>query len=255
MLAHCPASGVKVYVPLFALSTIAGDHEPVIAVGVLVDEVSNIGVGYAYNNITDEWDTPSVSITVNLNAGQIVRFDHHSMRVSGNIYTGATQITIDNVQIRCVSAPNILSINGIMPSNIRKIDFMRSIINRFRLVFVPSREIRNHFTITPWKDWILEGNSIDWTAKLDTSKDLKITPLFYGQDRFQIYKDQEDGDFINYQYQLTYKQTVGQLNLDSTNELIKGTKTYQDAFAPTPVAPIGPCRFCGKGHLPFAFGP
>jgi hypothetical protein len=206
---------------------------------IVVDEVTNSGVGYAYNSITSEWDTPSVSITVNLNAGQIVRFDHHSMRVSGNIYTGSTQITITDLQIRCVAAPNILSINGIMPSNIRKIDFMRSIINRFRLVFVPSREIRNHFTITPWKDWILEGNSIDWTAKLDTSKDLKITPLFYGQDRFQIYKDQEDGDFINYQYQLTYKQTVGQLNLDSTNELIKGTKTYQDAFAPTPIAPIG----------------
>ena len=206
---------------------------------IVVDDVTNSGVGYAYNNITSEWANPSVSITVNLIAGQIVRFDHHSMRVSGNIYTGSTQITIDSVQIRCVTAPNILSINGIMPSNIRKIDFMRSIINRFRLVFVPSREIRNHFTITPWKDWILEGQTLDWTAKLDTSKDLKITPLFYGQDRFQIYKDQEDGDFINYQYQLTYKQTVGQLNLDSTNELIKGTKTYQDSFAPTPIAPIG----------------
>lgn len=206
---------------------------------IVVDDVTNSGVGYDYNNITSEWANPSVSITVNLIAGQIVRFDHYSMRVSGNIYTGSTQITIDSVQIRCVLAPNILSINGIMPSNIRKIDFMRSIINRFRLVFVPSREIRNHFTITPWKDWILEGQALDWTAKLDTSKDLKITPLFYGQDRFQIYKDQEDGDFINYQYQLTYKQTVGQLNLDSTNELIKGTKVYQDSFAPTPIAPIG----------------
>ena len=37
---HCPASGVKVYVPLFALSTIAGDHVPVIE---LLEEVGNEG--------------------------------------------------------------------------------------------------------------------------------------------------------------------------------------------------------------------
>jgi hypothetical protein len=205
----------------------------------VVDDAGNYSVGFDYATITSEWDNVSLEITCNLNAGQIVRFEHHSQRVSGPILSGSTRIYIDQLQIKCTNAPNVLSINGIMPSNIRKIDFMRSIINRFRLVFVPSREIKNHFTITPWKDWILEGKSIDWTDKLDTSKDLKITPLFYGQDRFQIYKDQEDGDFINYQYQLTYKQTVGQLNLDSTNELIKGTKTYQDSFAPTPVAPIG----------------
>ena len=206
---------------------------------IVVDDTGNFAIGFASNSVTSTWDNLTVSITVSLNAGQVIRFDHRSQRISGDIYTGSTQIEISNLQIKCSSAPNILSINGIMPSNIRKIDFMRSIINRFRLVFVPSREIKNHFTITPWKDWILEGKALDWTTRLDTSKDLKITPLFYGQDRFQIYKDQEDGDFINYQYQLTYKQTVGQLNLDSTNELIKGTKTYQDSFAPTPVAPIG----------------
>jgi hypothetical protein len=116
---------------------------------------------------------------------------------------------------------------------------MRSIINRFRLVFVPSKEFANQFEITPWKDWILQGNSIDWTSKLDGSKDMKITPLFYGQERLQVYKDQEDADFVNYNYQLDYKQTYGQLNRDSNNELIKGVRTIQDQFAPTPIYPMG----------------
>jgi hypothetical protein len=40
VFAHCPESGVKVYVPLFALSTIAGDHVPVME---LSEEVSNVG--------------------------------------------------------------------------------------------------------------------------------------------------------------------------------------------------------------------
>ena len=40
MLAHCPVLGVKVYVPLFALSTIAGDQVPIIE---LSDMFGNVG--------------------------------------------------------------------------------------------------------------------------------------------------------------------------------------------------------------------
>ena len=40
VLAHCPVLGVKVYVPLLALSTIAGDHVPVME---LLDEVGKVG--------------------------------------------------------------------------------------------------------------------------------------------------------------------------------------------------------------------
>ena len=148
-------------------------------------------------------------------------------------------ISMFNQSFTLNSAPENVSLSSVMPSNIRKIDFMRSIINRFRLVFVPSKDNANSFEITPWKDWILQGNSLDWTSKLDGSKDMKITPLFYGQDRLQVYKDQEDADFVNYNYQLAFKQTYGQLNLDSNNELIKGTKVVQDQFAPTPLFPIG----------------
>ena len=42
VLAHCPASGVKVYVPLFALSTTAGDQVPVTE---LLDVFGNVGTG------------------------------------------------------------------------------------------------------------------------------------------------------------------------------------------------------------------
>jgi hypothetical protein len=189
--------------------------------------------------ISEGYTTIGDSVVCSLGAGQQIKFTLDSYCNGGQCFTGSTQLELLQTRVACTIAPDILSINSIMPSNVRKIDFMRSIINRFRLVFVPSRDNEMHFTIVPWKDWILQGNSLDWSNKLDTSKDLKITPLFYGQDRFQIYKDQEDGDYLNYQYQLTYKQTVGQLNLDSTNELIKGTKITQDQFAPTPIAPIG----------------
>lgn len=175
--------------------------------------------------------------TVALTAGQRVRI---RMQYTSLLPVNAeTPITMFNQQFALIIAPENVSMSSVMPSNIRKIDFMRSIINRFRLVFVPSKDKANHFEITPWKDWILQGTSIDWTNKLDGSKDMKITPLFYGQERLQVYKDQEDADFVNYNYQLDYKQTYGQLNRDSNNELIKGVRTIQDQFAPTPIYPMG----------------
>ena len=173
-----------------------------------------------------------------LTAGQIVRYEFYTWPIQG-LPTGTRQIEMINQTSACSYAPNIMSFNAIMPANIRKIDFMKSIINRFKLVFVPSKTQANHFKITPWKDWILQGRAKDWTDKLDTTKDMVIKPLFFDQERFQVWKDQEDSDYLNYNYQLTYKQTYGQLNQDSTNELIKGTHVYQDQFAPTPVDSIG----------------
>jgi hypothetical protein len=156
-------------------------------------------------------------------------------------------VNFGGAQLVQSAGPEIVNMSGLMPDNIRKLDFMKSIINRFKLVFVPSRDNEKKFTITPWKDWILQGTAYDWNHLLDTSKDIKSTPLFYGQNRFQVYADQEDADFPNYNYQLSYKQTYGQLNLDSDNELLTGSITVKDQFAPTPIFPIG-------GAIPGAAG-
>ena len=182
---------------------------------------------------------------VALNAGDQVLFTVETTPMSPAFPYGYLQMT--NLNIAQLEGPEVVTMDAVMPDNIRKVDFMRSIINRFKLVFVPSVDNKKHFTITPWKDWILQGTAYDWNYSLDTSKDIKSTPLFYGQSRFQIYADQEDSDFPNYTYQLSYKQTYGQLNLDSDNELLNGTITVKDQFAPTPIYPIG-------GAVPGAVG-
>lgn len=194
---------------------------------------------WIFSNSTPGAQTLNAVFNLFLTAGVRVKFQFRTYIISGQPSLYGTNIQFYGQSVACTLAPEVLSVNGIMPSNIRKIDFMKSIINRYRLVFVPSKFQSNHFTITPWKDWILEGRSKDWTTRLDMSKDMVIKPLFFDQARFQIYKDQEDSDYLNYNYQLGIKQTFGQLNLDSTNELIKGTKEYKDQFAPTPLDGIG----------------
>ena len=197
------------------------------------------------NNSSSIGTFVNVTMNVALTQGQRVKFMVDPTPTSPP--SGAASLVITNFTATQVAGPEIATVSTAMPDNIRKIDFMRSIINRFKLVFVPSKENEKHFEITPWKDWILQGDSYDWNTLLDTAKDIKSTPLFYGQNRFQVYADQEDSDFPNYTYQLQYKQTYGQLNLDSDNELLTGSVTVKDQFAPTPIYPIG-------GAVPGAIG-
>ena len=178
--------------------------------------------------------TPVHTLTASLTAGQKIKFVFDPTAPPAT-----TTVEILYPEVACTVAPEEISMASLMPNNIRKIDFMRSIINKFKLVFVPDKIKPRHFEITPWKDWILGGVNRDWTEKLDGGKDMKITPLFYGQERFQVFRDSEDGDFVNLNYGLVTKQVYGQLNLDSENELITGSKETVTSFAPTPLLPIG----------------
>jgi hypothetical protein len=205
-----------------------------------VDADTNVmlaSVGY-YVGVGSQ--TLNATLNFTANPGQKIIIQMYSTCATGTgCNNGSTDLRIYAGSVVFATQSNIFSINSIMPNNVRTIDFMRSIINRFRLVFVPSKDKTNHFTITPWKDWILQGQAIDWTNKVNGNISAKSSPIFYTQNRFNIFKDQEDSDYLNYDYQLQYKQTFGQLNLDSANELITGTKTYQDQFAAAPLAAIG----------------
>jgi len=138
-----------------------------------------------------------------------------------------------------VTPQNQVNPSSCLPDNIKQIDFIKSIVEKFKLVFEPLFENPKVFRIEPWDEWITQGIVRDWTSKLNGEKDYKLTPLFQTQERFVTYKDQEDSDYLNYNYQQAYKQTYGQLNLDSFIEVIKGTKDVAPMFAPLPIGPIG----------------
>ena len=68
-----------------------------------------------------------------------------------------------------------------MKTDLKQIDWFKSILTKFRLVMVPSIDKVNEFIIQPWQEYIGTGDSFDWTDKLDYSKDNKLEPLFYEQ--------------------------------------------------------------------------
>jgi len=145
-------------------------------------------------------------------------------------------ITIESLEVPPASQ---IQMSNYFPTNIKQIDFIRSVVTQFKLVFIPDRERTKHFNIIPWKDWIQQGEIKDWTSKLNGRVDIKSTPLFQSQSRFLTYKNEEDADYLNFNYQQAYKQTYGQYNLDSGIEVIKGSTEIKSMFAALPIAPIG----------------
>ena len=137
------------------------------------------------------------------------------------------------------SIGNICVLNNFLPNNVKNIDFLKAIIQRFNLVLEPSKIKNKHFIITPWVDWVEQGTQRDWTSFVDGNIDIQSTPLFNSQTRANTWLDDEDSDYVNYNFQTATKTTYGQLDLDSNIEVLTGKTVTQSLFAPTPLLPIG----------------
>lgn len=155
---------------------------------------------------------------------------------SGNV---AIATVLNTILSQNTSVSNINVLNNYLPNNVKNIDFLKAIIERYNLVLEPSKTISKHFIITPWVDWIEQGNQRDWTNLVDGNIDIQSKPLFESQTRSNTFLDEEDSDYVNYNFQLATKRTYGQLEIDSNNENIVGNKVTQSLFAPTPLLPIG----------------
>lgn len=134
---------------------------------------------------------------------------------------------------------NVCILNNFLPNNVKNIDFLKAIIQRFNLVLEPSKTKEKHFEITPWVDWVEQGTQRDWTDFVDGNVDIQSTPLFNSQTRANTWLDDEDSDYVNYNFQTATKTTYGQLDLDSNIEVLTGKTVTQSLFSPTPLLPIG----------------
>lgn len=174
------------------------------------------------------------TFTFSMNPGEQLQFVSFADPSS----TGFYSLRAEQVTLSCTSAPQIVNPTAVLPCNYKQIDFIRACIERFKLVLIPSREDENTFIIEPWVDWIKTGRNVDWTDKLDSSRDQQISPLFYTQNREILYQDAVDTDWPNFFYTQDFKKPYGQFRLDSGIQLIKGTRESQEFFAPTPLVSI-----------------
>jgi len=81
--------------------------------------------------------------------------------------------------------------------NIKQVDFVRDILNMHAAVIVPSRVTPNEVGVIPIVDYIGTGDDIDWTQKLDISKDITLSPTTDVQRRNFLFSYKNGGDYYS----------------------------------------------------------
>jgi hypothetical protein len=122
--------------------------------------------------------------------------------------------------------------------DMKQIDFITSIQKMFNLAFVPDRTLPNTLRIEPLVEYIGSGNTLDWTQKLDLSKDITYYPTTDLQKSKFTFTYTEDSDYYNNVYKdnghIYGSYEVTENDFEVINEFATGEEKVQLAFAPTP---------------------
>jgi len=126
--------------------------------------------------------------------------------------------------------------------DMKQIDFITSIQKMFNLVFVADKTLPNTLRIEPMVEYIASGNTLDWSQKLDLSKDIMYSPTTDLQKAKFTFTYTEDGDYFNSVYKdngRTYgRYQVTESDFEVINEFATGEEKVELAFASTPSAPV-----------------
>lgn len=171
--------------------------------------------------------------TVNLTAGDYIEGRIVISSSSPGGYTSKGDV------FKVTLSPSDVELSPLLEKDYKQIDFLKDIINKFRLTLRINDET-NEVIIEPYNEFItLETefteiiNYEDWTSKLDISKDIEISPIFFDQPATLNYVDKEDKDWLNDQNLIINKEVYGTLIVDAGNDLLKGSKEIKTNFAPT----------------------
>jgi len=126
--------------------------------------------------------------------------------------------------------------------DMKQIDFITSIQKMFNLVFVADKTLPNTLRIEPMVEYIASGNTLDWSQKLDLSKDIMYSPTTDLQKAKFSFTYTEDGDYYNSVYKdngrIYGRYEVTESDFEVINEFATGEEKVELAFASTPSAPV-----------------
>src|SRR5690606_31718236 len=80
------------------------------------------------------------------------------------------------------------------------------------------------------------ANALDWTNKLDRSKDFKIIPMGDLDAKRYVFTYASDQDYYNKLYQDEFKEVYGTQTVNINSDFVQNEKRIELVFAATPIA-------------------
>lgn len=192
--------------------------------------------------------------TFDLNEGQQVKFKLQILPQDSTAGTftwdvdlyGSGLLDIVGTGVELVSiSTSLVGDQVVMQYNapdMKQIDLITSIQKMFNLAFVPDKTLPNTLRIEPLVEYIASGNTLDWTQKLDLSKDITYYPTTDLQKSKFTFTYSEDGDYFNSLYKdngrVYGRYEVTETDFEVINEFATGEEKVELAFASTPSAPV-----------------
>ena len=180
-----------------------------------------------------EGDTLKIKIQCLL-GGQGLPVDLEFTGNGANDYTG-TGVELTSVGTALTGDTCVMEYNA---PDMKQIDFMTSIQKMFNLVFVADKTLPNTLRIEPMVEYIGSGNTLDWSQKLDLSKDIMYSPTTDLQKAKFTFTYASDSDYLNSIYtdngRVYGRYEVTESDFEVINEFATGEEKVELAFASTP---------------------
>jgi hypothetical protein len=100
------------------------------------------------------------------------------------------------VKIENVAYGAVMQMNQNAP-DVKQIDFVKDIINMHCCAIVPDTFKPSVLNIIPMVDYVNSGDTLDWTDKLDISKDIILNPTTDRQKKNILFTYKNGGDFLS----------------------------------------------------------
>ena len=126
-----------------------------------------------------------------------------------------------------------ISMNTAIPVKIKQRDFIKSLVNMFNLYIQPNPNDEKDLIIEP-RDDFYNNNIIDWSSKIDKSKDIDIKPMGALNSKEYLYTYKQDNDYYNDLYYNTWNEIYGQADFIINNDFLKAEHKTEIIFSPTP---------------------
>ena len=131
-----------------------------------------------------------------------------------------------------------VDMGGQFPDDLKALDFLQGLIEKFNLVVEPISNSKNLLKIEPYQTWIDQGVIKDWTDKVDRATNFEISHPILEQPRTIIFSDEEDEDILNTYTRDNKGVTYGSYTFVSDSDLAEGERRIGKVFAATPVTGI-----------------
>jgi hypothetical protein len=160
---------------------------------------------------------------------------------------GAEKYATPNIQARTsvcnvTDAPNLVVGSTVVVGEqftpeYKQLDFLKGLITQFNLIFVKHPYLGDTYIMEPFNDYVAQGNTLNWTDKLDMSKSIEISPItnLVGKALDFVYKDDADSTNV-FTKSINNNRTFGTNNFIPSGVTINDTPLrFESFFSPSPL--------------------